>query len=696
MQFNNNPNQIFMMATQAHQKGQLIQAENLYRQVLQKIPDHPDALHLLGLVCSQQGKHYDAVQFIQKATFLNPQNPVFLNNLAEALNRKGDDILAINSFHQALKIAPDFAEAHFNLANVLKKLNKIEDAKWHYEQAIKFNPKHVSSYYNLGNLLREQGMFRSAMENYKKAVELNPNYVEAHNNLGATYRLFDETDEALEQYQIAYKLNPGSIEPVRNIMLVLEMQGKIEEAKQLYPQMLEAEPDNLPLRVHYEGMFNQIPFSNQQIDEYRNHLSKELEKYFDSNLHINWAKIHEHGGEPCSSTVYHGRDDKEIKAKYAKIYNKFIPHIELPSNNGKPHIGFVVTNGHEGVFIKCMRGILNNLPTEKFDITVVSNRPNGEKIIRPVITNPAIRFLNFSQIFTEAVNEILAARFDLLFYWEVGTDALNYFLPFCRLAPVQCACLGWPLTTGIPNVDYFVSSELLEPENGEEHYTETLIKLKRLPFYYYRPPVPELIKPKSAFAVNENQKIYLCAQNLRKLQPDFDNLASSILKKDKNGILLLVEDKQKNITQLLKNRLQTTVPDVIDRIRVLPRMEEIDYLSLVKNADVILDSVHYTGGANTSYDAFAAGTPIVTLPGKYHRGRYTYAAYKQMGIDDCISKDNEHYSELAVNIANNPELRQNISNKILQNCHHLFEDKAAVNQLSDFFEEKIFAQRTGF
>src|SRR5205085_11091391 len=90
----------------------------------------------------------------------------------------------------------------------------------------------------------------------------------------------------------------------------------------------------------------------------------------------------------------------------------------------------------------------------------------------------------------EAAAAIRDARFDVLHYWEVGTDAANYFLPYFRPARVQCATWGWPVTTGSPRVDWYVSAAPLEPADAEAHYTERLARLKYLPTCYERPPAP--------------------------------------------------------------------------------------------------------------------------------------------------------------------------------------------------------------
>jgi hypothetical protein len=84
------------------------------------------------------------------------------------------------------------------------------------------------------------------------------------------------------------------------------------------------------------------------------------------------------------------------------------------------------------------------------------------------------------QRFDLAVEQLRAAAFDALYFWEVGTDATNYFLPFCRLAPLQVTGWGWPETSGAPELDCHVSSAALAPPGAERLFTEPLARLPRL------------------------------------------------------------------------------------------------------------------------------------------------------------------------------------------------------------------------
>ena len=139
---------------------------------------------------------------------------------------------------------------------------------------------------------------------------------------------------------------------------------------------------------------------------------------------------------------------------------------------------------------------------------------------------------------------------------------------------------------------------------------------------------------------------------------------------------------------MLRNRFSGTFPDVIDRVKFLPRMFTNDYLSLLNNADVLLDPPHF-GGGNTSLEAFAFNIPIVTWPGNYLRSRLTLAFYKKLNIMECVVDNDESYIDTAFRLANDKRWRDEITGKIRANSDCLYEDSETVHELERFFEMAI-------
>jgi predicted O-linked N-acetylglucosamine transferase (SPINDLY family) len=250
---------------------------------------------------------------------------------------------------------------------------------------------------------------------------------------------------------------------------------------------------------------------------------------------------------------------------------------------------------------------------------------------------------------------------------------------------------GHPNTTGIPNLDYFVSNDLFEPREAAEHYSEKLFRLHDLPTlaYYHRPAIPALESRAAALAalgLPTGKPLYVCPQTLYKVHPDMDALIRGILLRDPKGLVVLIEGQFGEFTAQLRARFAANLPEVAARIVFLRRMGFAEFLRLLAVADVILDTVHFNG-MNSSLESFAVGTPIVTLPSGLQRGRHTQAMYRKMHIDDAIARSSAHYIEIAVRIATDPEYQQSLRERILSRNHVLFADLRVVQEFERFFVE---------
>jgi protein O-GlcNAc transferase len=157
---------------------------------------------------------------------------------------------------------------------------------------------------------------------------------------------------------------------------------------------------------------------------------------------------------------------------------------------------------------------------------------------------------------------------------------------------------------------------------------------------------------------------------------------------------VLPKPQSESLEAALMSRLRRTVADVAERIRIVPWMPYADYLSLSALAEVLLDPIHYGGGV-TTYDGLSLGTPIVTLPSQYHRGRYTLGCYRKMNMLDCVASSPEQYVELALRFGMDRDYRQSVKEELLAASHVLFEDQNAVREHEDFFERAISAARSG-
>jgi predicted O-linked N-acetylglucosamine transferase (SPINDLY family) len=139
---------------------------------------------------------------------------------------------------------------------------------------------------------------------------------------------------------------------------------------------------------------------------------------------------------------------------------------------------------------------------------------------------------------------------------------------------------------------------------------------------------------------------------------------------------------------LLRDRWRETLPDVLDRVVLLPRLSPEDYFHLIAAASVCLDTLYF-GGANTAYDAVAAGVPMVTLPTELPRGRYAAALLRLVGAEECIASTREEYVERAVALGTDRALRAAVGEQIRTHASLVFESTGAVAQLESFLSNAL-------
>lgn len=675
--------------------GDWIQAESNLKILLQSNPFHPEYLHLLGIACLSQNRIDEGINHIINAISRAPR-PHFYINLGRGYMQKKNWKEAIQQFKLAVGLSPGNPEARFHLALAHKSISNFKQAQSEYRKTLKLKPDHPGASYNLGNLFMETGKFREAIDQFQQCIKYHPGHFNAHNNLGSVYEKIDDFNNAETHYRKSIKIRDKNPEALRNLSSLLNKTGQYNRAKEVYERLLKLPNHSTTWhQLHSVAMLPKV-FNDQS--EYEN-LIKTYQSFHKTIAeqhpkiqpdHFRLLAIY-----PSTLLTYSHLNLRDLKERYGNLYDQYLRSMsdQLKVNwknkkksSEKTKVGFVVTSGHEGVFLKCMKGMVNELDKNLLDKWVIGTAPLGPAIIKEGLDNTEINFLPISHDLLQSARIIAKECFDVLYYWEIGTDNMNYFLPHFRLAERQATSWGWPITSGIPNVDHYLSCELLESENAVDHYTENLVLLKKIPSFYYHPTLPSDKGSRGDFNLPDHLKIYLCTQNVRKIHPGMDKVFTGILKKDPNAHFVFTGDKFETIDDQLRSRLMVMMPE--GQFTILKRLKTERYFQLLTTADVILDTFPYTGGANTCADALATGTPYVTMEGEFHRNRFGSAVYRQIGITDLIASDSQEYIHLACKTANDKAFRHDISASIESNKHKFFEDREAVEEFQSFLLSK--------
>lgn len=702
---------------QCYQQGQLDRAAHIYQQILAAAPGNPTALHLLGVIAYQKGDAAQAVQILEQAVAAEPDsqrinhlgaalfaanrleeaiqryrqaiqaNPNYADsysNLGVALQKKGELAEAEQVYRQALQINPQYGEACNNLGIVLRLQGRLDEAARLYAQAIGMRPNYADPITNLAGIKNELGQYEEAITLYRRALQIVPNKASVHNSLGLSLKRIGHIDEAVASYNQALALDPKLAEARSNLVAVLADREQFSAATELLNEGTRLDGD--PLWEIRKVSFCRTIFDSQaDIDEHRAGMRTFIEKLKERPFTLDLAEQIPPALQPPFNWQFHGRNDRELRQAYAELFVPALPKYEPTVGSGRPRIGFFVSKWHERAFLKSARDMLEAIDPESLDLAVICAQATAPNVQSQLRKNH-VRVVPVPERMDHLAETILAEQFDVIYHWEIGTDSTNYIVPFLRLAPVQCTSWGIQETSGVPNIDYYITSKLAEPPGAEDHYSERPVLLETEVTFQRRLELPAEVKQRSHYGFSDADHLYSCIQQLGKFHPDFDQPLGEILRRDPQGKVLLCLGRLPEVAVSLQARLQKNLPDVYDRIVFLPRLPQAEYLSVLNFCDVVLDTFHFAGGF-TTFDALSFNKPIVTWPGEFRRGRFTSACYRQMNYERCIADTFEDWVQLVVALGTDQSLRQQVTRELAEATGELFENRKVIAENERIFHE---------
>ena len=288
-----------------------------------------------------------------------------------------------------------------------------------------------------------------------------------------------------------------------------------------------------------------------------------------------------------------------------------------------------------------------------------------------------------------AAQQLHADELDLLIYPEIGLDGNPEVLAALRLAPRQWAAWGHPVTTGLPTIDRYLSVATMEPANAQDDYAEPLSLLPGIGTQFPRAAQATPVSRES-FGLPTDGGLYLVPHPPVKLHPDTDDVIAEILRRDRAARMVFIGDEIPALTRLhrcrIENRLATAGVEYKGNLFWLPRLGTDAFRGLIARADVVIDALHFSGGS-TSLDALAQNTPIVTVEGRYMRGRQTAAMLRMLDLPELICADTNVAAARAVEIAQSADERARLHVRLVERTPLLFEQTEPLRALCTLVRE---------
>ncbi len=702
------------LAMACHQSKQLAAAKQAISQAIALNANNAQYWLLAGNVAQDAGDFQTATHHFLYATQLEPTSPQAFNNLGITYRDINDAENAKSAFTRAVELKPDYARALNNLAALLVEEGDSKRAIALLKRAVAADPQYPHARRALVSALLMEQQYSAALEVAQQLVQLAPNWSEAWLVAGNAFQSLQQVDQALECFQKGIALAPSDPTLLQAMAIEAGRAGNVALAEATYTQLALVAPKQLRSLISRQLLLPQIYTSSNDLEQARERYEHGLSAIESHDIDYTQPvkDILLATSRSNFFLAYQGRNDIGLQARFANwqssVISKLYPTLyqsippQAKNINKKIRVGFVSAFLHASTAGYYFQHWMTDLPSDQFEVFVWEIDGNGRRDDDPV-RNHIRNHVNskdngdgnhyFLDVFSadKVANQIKTAQLDALIYPELGMHPDVYMLASMRLAPLQCMAWGHPVTSGHANIDVAFSAESMEPnyDIAQSHYREKLALLPGIGTRYRHAGIPSQIKPREAFELptKGDAVLALYPQSLFKLHPDNDALVVRLLKQEPNVVLVMFQGQSTDLTQAYTTRLakqfqaQGVAPQ--GRIKLLPTMDHIDYLSVCLHCDFMLDTLHWSGG-NTSLDAIACGLPIVTMPGEFMRARQSAAMLRLMELDKLVAQDEADYLRIAGKLVRDTSWRKSMAEKVSTNQHKILNDSKPITALANW------------
>jgi predicted O-linked N-acetylglucosamine transferase (SPINDLY family) len=618
----------------------------------------------------------EALVLAEQATRTDPRNAEAWLVSAEARLRLGLAADAISCAQRAIGLNPGLARAFVVAGKALRALGRPQDAEAHLGRAISLDASLAEAHLEAGHLASDAGLYDAAAQHYERAVRADPDSAEAHYYLANMLKMQSRVDEAIAHYTAAIDRKPGFAEAFANRARIL-------------PIIYDEQGDIARHRARYEAGLSEL--------ERAADLSTPTGIAFAANGIVTSTNFY---------LQYQGLDDRDLQARYGQyvckvmsaMYPKWAKAIprRARARGARLRIGYVspFLRNHNGA--AWLRGWLCHHDRKRLEIFCYHTGAKTDAFTQE-FQRLSDHFTHLPGDFEKTCARIHADRLDVLVHPELGMDGYAMAMAGLRLAPAQCVGWGHPITSGLPTMDYWLSSDLMEPENGAAHFTEQLVRLPNMAHVYSRAQRDMILatkppKTRTDLGLPEGVTLFLATQSLFKYLPEHDWLFPAIARAVPGARIVFVGISSVEVVKRFMARLDRAFVaegmNVAEHCIMLPRQSPDDYVTLNRLTDVFLDNPSWSGN-NTCLTALDCELPIVTCPTVFMRGRHSYGNLTMLGVTETIARDLDEYVAIAARLGNDREFRDAMRQRIRERVDGLYEDVSVVAALDTFYQSVV-------
>ncbi|WP_300297415.1 tetratricopeptide repeat protein, partial [Ferrovibrio sp.] len=475
--------------------GDLAKAETYRRRAVQATPQDPAAWTRLANLLQRRQMPTKAAAIYRRAVELMPQDAALHRALGGLQHRLGQLGKAEYAYRRSIKLAPDasaaalalndygtllaaqqrhdeaeaayraalerqpgYAKAANNLAALRHGLGQAAEAEHGYRHALELKPNYPRAEYNLANLLQEQGRLAEAEEAYRRAIAQDPSLTQAMNNLGLLLGETGRAEEAIALLRLALHQAPQDTSLSINLADLLHQRGDSAEARLVIDAALLAAPDHALLRLtRLMHCLPVLPESPAAAEAALRDFDAELQRWSQYALHPDHrqAAADHVGHKQPFYLAYRPGDHRARLSAFGDVTSALMRQawpLPAPAPPERPRIRLVIVTkyirGHS-VWTVVLNGLLSQIDRTRFETVLLHTgaATEGDMVAARAMVD---RLHPNPRSFRAALELLRGEQPDIIYYPEIGMDALTNQLANLRLAPLQAAGWGHPITTGLP------------------------------------------------------------------------------------------------------------------------------------------------------------------------------------------------------------------------------------------------------
>lgn len=536
---------------------------------------------------------------------------------------------AEKALKQALAAIPGHALALSSLGIINLARGNLDEASMLIEKSLKLDPSNEWTHSNLGTAESLKKNHNKAIQHYLDAIAINPKNPEIHRNFADVLCGAEKHAEAISVYEKALNLDPKNTGAWTNLGLALQRLGKIDEAIYAFKTSLNIAPSisaysSLLLAMNYSAKFGP-------------------EDIFKETR--------------CFAIMF---APETLKIPPAKT--DLTPERKLK-------IGYVSPDFRNHPVAHFLKNTLCSHDKNNFEIFCYSNSVVIDEYTK-ILQKSADHWLNIAAMDDDAAaKKICADGIDILIDLSGHTGQHRLTLFARKPAPIQATWLGYPGTTGMSQMDYFICGEALIYPDLKKYFSE---KFMAVAGHVGSVDMSVCNAEVGALPALTNKKITFGGFNsLAKLNPAVIALWAKILAAVPDSSLYLNAAALKEETR--KNEYYELFANhgiEKERLRLEPAITKAEYFNSYNEIDIALDSFPYPGGATTT-DTLWMGVPVITLAGKTTMARFGVSILTSAGYPEWIANSEDEYLAKAVKLSGDIEklakIRNEMRNKLRDN-----------------------------